>query len=146
MLLHAAFKKMVVLSIERNTSSAREIAIPYPTYFHPDGSESVRALVEWQRESSQRVSLVTMAAGQRQLTTNKVRHRLMAECEEDPRCTLLRCVGHEASPDLATAVRADHSLCLIHDRIPYRKNVGNLHVREHFHVRTFFKIEIVRWY
>lgn len=109
MLREKAFKEMVVVSIERSSgrfldsaSAEKEIAIPYPTYFH--ANDELRNLLDWLRQRSQRVSLVTMAAGQRRPTTNKMRHRLMTQCGDDPRCTLLLCVGHEASPGLATKV------------------------------------------
>jgi hypothetical protein len=108
MLRQKVFSEMVVLSIERtfrkSASADNEIAIPYPTYFHDSSDGELRSLVDWIGQTSQRISLVTMAAGQRQASTNRLRHRLMTQCGDDPRCTLLLCFGHEASPRISPEV------------------------------------------
>ncbi len=62
------FMRMVKLTIERDTSEKsnkevldNEIAIPYPTYFHPSSHADIQSLVQWASESSQRVVLVSNA-------------------------------------------------------------------------------------
>ncbi|KAG0555530.1 hypothetical protein KC19_12G175800 [Ceratodon purpureus] len=112
LLRQEVFNKMIVLSIERTSGSFRksasvdkEIAIPYPTYFHDSSNAELQNLIDWIGQTSQRSSLATMAAGQRQASTNRMRHRLMTQCSDDSRCTLLLCVGHEASPSLSEEMR-----------------------------------------
>lgn len=107
MLRQKAFKEMVVVAIEHTYGRFREgasidneIAIPYPTYFHASSDGEIQSLIAWLGQGLQRVSLATMAAGQRSPSTNKMRYRLMTQCGDDPRCTLLRCVGHESSSSL----------------------------------------------
>jgi hypothetical protein len=110
MLQTKPFMRMVKLTIERDTSERsnkevldNEIAIPYPTYFHPSSDAEIQSLVQWASESSQRVVLVSMAVGKRR-SPNSPRQRLMNQCANDPRCALLLCEGHEASPGLAEEV------------------------------------------
>lgn len=103
MLLQKPFKEMVKLTIERSLirpGNDKEIAVPYPTYFHPSTDGQVQELVGWLSQHSQRNSLVTMAAGQRRPSVNSMRFKLMTQCGNDPRCTLLLCEGNEASPGL----------------------------------------------
>lgn len=111
MLRQKAFKEMVVVAIEHTYGRFREgasidneIAIPYPTYFHASSDGEIQSLIAWLGQGLQRVSLATMAAGQRSPSTNKMRYRLMTQCGDDPRCTLLRCVGHESSSSLPDQV------------------------------------------
>jgi hypothetical protein len=112
MLLQRPFKEMVKLTIERSSirpGNEKEIAIPYPTYFHPSSDDQVQELVDWLSQQSQRSALVTMAAGQRRPSVNSMRHKLITQCGNDPRCTLLLCEGNEASPGLLDEVTATSS-------------------------------------
>ncbi|KAG0555533.1 hypothetical protein KC19_12G176000, partial [Ceratodon purpureus] len=107
MLLQRAFKKMIKLTIERSSirpDNDKEIAIPYPTYYHPSSDSQIQNIVDGISQGSQRNSLVTMAAGQRRPSVNSMRFKLMNQCENDPRCTLLLCEGNEASPGLLDGV------------------------------------------
>lgn len=110
MLLQRAFKKMIKLTIERSSirpDNDKEIAIPYPTYYHPSSDSQIQNIVDGISQGSQRNSLVTMAAGQRRPSVNSMRFKLMNQCENDPRCTLLLCEGNEASPGLLDGVNTN---------------------------------------
>lgn len=99
MLLQPDFQNMVKLTVERDGStpiySNNEIAIPYPSYFHPRHISDIESLIKWSARDAQRSVLVSIAGIRRKQGQGGVKEKLMNDCEQEARCTVLICQGHE---------------------------------------------------
>ncbi|CAM6083507.1 unnamed protein product [Calypogeia fissa] len=108
MLLQPDFQNMVKLTIERDGStpiySNNEIAVPYPSYFHPRDISDIESLTKWSAREAQRSVLVSIAGVRRKQGQGGLKEKLMMDCEQDARCTVLICEGHEGvnQSDLST--------------------------------------------
>ncbi|KAF7111948.1 hypothetical protein CFC21_111901 [Triticum aestivum] len=81
---------MTVLTIESNIWERRDMAVPYPTYFHPSSSSEVAA---WQARArgAHRPWLFAFAGGRRPNGTLVLRDRVIDQCESSSRCGMLDC-------------------------------------------------------
>ena len=82
---------MTVLTIESNIWNRRDMALPYPTYFHPSSAAEVAAWQVRARET-RRPWLFAFAGGRRPPGTLLIRDRLIDKCDSSPsRCGMLDC-------------------------------------------------------
>lgn len=108
MLLQPDFQNMVKLTLERDGHAAvysnNEIAIPYPSYFHPRDVSDIESLVQWSARDAQRSVFVSIAGGRRRQGQGGIKEKLMMDCEQDTQCAVLICDGHEGvnQSDLST--------------------------------------------
>ncbi|XP_021888937.1 probable xyloglucan galactosyltransferase GT14 [Carica papaya] len=89
-------QNMSIMSIESSFTS-NEIAIPYPTYFHP--SEN-REILQWQRRmrETKREFLFSFAGAPRSRRKGSVRDLVISQCKSSNKtCRLLGCGGDSAS-------------------------------------------------
>jgi hypothetical protein len=94
-----AVENMTVLVLETNQwkpKQQRNLAVPYPTYFHP---ESAADVVAWQEKvrSTEREWLFSFAGGPRPGNTETVRAEIIQQCGASSRCRLFHCGA--AGPD-----------------------------------------------
>lgn len=102
------------LSIERATWRHDQMAIPYPTSFHP---KSVNDIKRWQRivRRTRRDSLVVFVGAPRSGTqAGTLRGELMKECESSSSCYLVSCwvVSCIRNPELLTGAFLTSVFCL----------------------------------
>ncbi|XAR51328.1 hypothetical protein NMG60_11005928 [Bertholletia excelsa] len=78
-----AMKNVIRLSVERNIWDFLEVAVPYPTVFHPRFDSDV---VEWQRfvRSRNRTALFALVGGARESVKNDFRGLLQTQCQNNP--------------------------------------------------------------
>ncbi|CAM0907237.1 unnamed protein product [Alopecurus aequalis] len=82
---------MTVLTVESNIWDRRDMAVPYPTYFHPSSAAEVAAWQARARET-RRPWLFAFAGARRPNGTLVVRNRLIDKCVSSPRrCGMLDC-------------------------------------------------------
>uniref|UniRef100_A0ACD5ZIY2 Uncharacterized protein n=1 Tax=Avena sativa TaxID=4498 RepID=A0ACD5ZIY2_AVESA len=82
---------MTVLTIESNIWDRRDMAVPYPTYFHPSSAAEVAAWQARARET-RRPWLFAFAGARRPNGTRVLRDRLVDKCVASPgRCGMLDC-------------------------------------------------------
>ncbi|KAJ7299583.1 hypothetical protein O6H91_Y202500 [Diphasiastrum complanatum] len=85
-------KNVTRLLIERNPWDEQEVAVPYPTSFHPTSDREV-ALWQDQVKKSKRSLLFSFAGAPRQAYPNDFRATLMDQCLESGSCKSLNCSG-----------------------------------------------------
>lgn len=85
-------KNVTKLSIERDPHALDQMAVPYPTSWHPYVDEHIRVWQETVR-SSKRETLVLYAGASR--SNNLLREELFRQCDQQPdaNCTLVPCSG-----------------------------------------------------
>ncbi|ONM06067.1 putative xyloglucan galactosyltransferase GT15 [Zea mays] len=93
-----AVENMTALVLETNQwkpKKRRNLAVPYPTYFHP---ESAADVVAWQEKvrNTERNWLFSFAGGPRPGNTETVRADIIQQCAASTRCRLFHC---GAGPD-----------------------------------------------
>ncbi|XP_027166180.1 probable xyloglucan galactosyltransferase GT14 [Coffea eugenioides] len=91
LMLLSEVKNMTVLTIESIPWSPTDIAIPYPTYFHPTCQEEVEA---WQKKIKQqkRPYLYSFVGAPRPNTQGSIRGRIIEQClDSREKCKLLNC-------------------------------------------------------
>ncbi|KAF7130593.1 hypothetical protein RHSIM_Rhsim10G0107500 [Rhododendron simsii] len=109
-----AMQKVVRMSIERNIWDNLDIAVPYPTIFHPRFESDI---VEWQRfiRSRRRNYLFTFVGGARKSFKNDFRGILQSQClNESTTCRNVDC-SREKCSDGATSIMEtflDSDFCL----------------------------------
>lgn len=82
-------KNMTLLSIE-SSSWSNDIAIPYPTYFHPSRDIQV---IQWQNRlrGTKRQYLFSFAGAPRPNFTDSIRSELIDQCRSSSTCNFLGC-------------------------------------------------------
>uniref|UniRef100_A0ACD5WF26 Uncharacterized protein n=1 Tax=Avena sativa TaxID=4498 RepID=A0ACD5WF26_AVESA len=91
LLLLAAAKNMTVLVVESSAPGlGNDMAVPYPTYFHPRTDADV---VDWQRriESSGRPWLMSFVGAPRPGDPRSIRSQIIAQCGASSACRQLGC-------------------------------------------------------
>ncbi|KAL3829266.1 hypothetical protein ACJIZ3_018068 [Penstemon smallii] len=97
LLLLPEAKNMTMLSIESSTIGENELAIPYPSYFHPT---SKREILEWQENilSKKRQYLYSFLGAPRPRTLHTIRDEIISLCLNSfETCSFLNC--NKASVD-----------------------------------------------
>ncbi|KAE9449664.1 hypothetical protein C3L33_18436, partial [Rhododendron williamsianum] len=106
---------VVHLSVERNMWDDLEVAVPYPTVFHPRSESDI---VEWQSfvRSRQRNHLFTFLGGPREFIENGLRGVLQKQCLDEPiACRQVDCYGNNCGVDGTKAIMVaflDSDFCL----------------------------------
>jgi hypothetical protein len=92
------------VTLERSPWDNTEIAIPYPTAFHPRDDEEV---VEWQDSlrSARRDLLFSFAGGPRKEFPNDFRINLFQQCKQAKSCALLDCSERKCEDDSLAATK-----------------------------------------
>ncbi|ESQ46836.1 hypothetical protein EUTSA_v10027680mg [Eutrema salsugineum] len=103
------------LLIERQPWQVNDIAVPHPTYFHPQTDEDITS---WQIKimSKPRRSLVSFAGGARHSNPNSIRSTLFDQCislSSDDQCRFLNCTnGSCKNPKNVIDLFKDSEFCL----------------------------------
>lgn len=92
------------VTLERSPWDNTEIAIPYPTAFHPRDDDEV---VEWQDSlrSARRDLLFSFAGGPRKEFPNDFRINLFQQCKQAKSCALLDCSERKCEDDSLAATK-----------------------------------------
>jgi len=92
------------LALERSPYDDSEMAIPYPTAFHPRNDEEVE---EWQKElrTKRRDLLFSFAGGKRKAFQNDFRVTLFQQCEKAESCAVLDCSQRQCVDDSLAATK-----------------------------------------
>ncbi|KAL2895634.1 putative xyloglucan galactosyltransferase GT11 [Bienertia sinuspersici] len=110
-------KNMTVLTIESSPYANNDIAIPYPTYFHPSSDNEV---LEWQarvRTSTKRRYLFAFGGAPRPNMTGSIRGELIRQCQNavNRTCKLVNCLHKDdicSSPKNMIKVYMKSDFCL----------------------------------
>ncbi|KAB1225951.1 Xyloglucan galactosyltransferase KATAMARI1 [Morella rubra] len=84
-------RNMTMLAIESSPWSNNDVAIPYPTYFHPSTDHEV---FQWQNRmrSRKRMYLFSFAGAPRPKLQNSIRGEIIEQCQASrTKCKLLEC-------------------------------------------------------
>ncbi|KAK1299167.1 hypothetical protein QJS10_CPB14g01581 [Acorus calamus] len=83
-------KNMSTLVIEASPYDSIDIAIPYPTYFHPSRKEQV---LKWQQKlrTQKRPYLFSFVGAPRPNIGTSIRDLIIHQCKRSKRCALLQC-------------------------------------------------------
>ncbi|XP_020580726.1 xyloglucan galactosyltransferase KATAMARI1 homolog [Phalaenopsis equestris] len=114
LLLSPAVLNMTALVIESSPWHTNDMAVPYPTYFHPS---TVRDVAAWQERVGRlrRQLLFSFAGAPRPNRTDDIRGRLTEECKGSARCGLLECGSSERrchSPESVMKLFQSSVFCL----------------------------------
>ena len=93
LLRYPAVENMTVLLLETSPWNNRtNLAIPYPTYFHPETAADV---VAWQEKArnAERRWLFSFAGAPRPGSNKTVRSEIIRQCRASSRCNLFHCGG-----------------------------------------------------
>ncbi|KAL6643140.1 hypothetical protein ACP70R_021321 [Stipagrostis hirtigluma subsp. patula] len=110
-----AVANMTALVLETSTPWNRtNLAVPYPTYFHPEAAADVRA---WQDKvrAARRRWLFSFAGAPRPGSNKTSRAEIIRQCRASSRCRLFHCTkstGCEASPGRVMRAFESSSFCL----------------------------------
>ncbi|OEL18938.1 Xyloglucan galactosyltransferase KATAMARI1-like protein [Dichanthelium oligosanthes] len=85
-----AVQNMTVLVLETNPWGGTNLAVPYPTYFHPETAADVAAWQEKVRKL-ERTWLFSFAGSNHPWAPNTVRPQIFEQCGASSRCKLFRC-------------------------------------------------------
>ncbi|KAG2548662.1 xyloglucan galactosyltransferase KATAMARI1 homolog [Panicum virgatum] len=97
-LLHnPAVQNMTVLVLETSPWRRDNLAVPYPTYFHPEAAADVAA---WQEKvrAAERPWLFAFAGAPHPWQRETVRPEIFRQCGASRRCRLFRCGGAKSGP------------------------------------------------
>ncbi|KAF5202083.1 Xyloglucan galactosyltransferase katamari1-like protein [Thalictrum thalictroides] len=84
-------KNMSMLLIESSPYHSNEVAIPYPTYFHPSTDDDVLQWQEKMRRQKKR-HLFSFAGAPRPQSLKSIRGRIIQQCQaSSSKCKLLEC-------------------------------------------------------
>ncbi|KAJ4786728.1 Exostosin family protein [Rhynchospora pubera] len=83
-------KNFTLLAIESAPFTTNEVAIPYPTYFHPSNMSQVES---WQEKvrSMDRPWLFSFAGARRPMQSTSIRDHLINQCTQSDECRLVQC-------------------------------------------------------
>uniref|UniRef100_A0ACD5UGP0 Uncharacterized protein n=1 Tax=Avena sativa TaxID=4498 RepID=A0ACD5UGP0_AVESA len=86
-----AARNMTVLVVE-SSMRGNDMAVPYPTYFHPRTDAQVR---DWQKRirSASRPWLMSFVGAPRPDAPRNIRSEVIAQCNGSPKCQQLRCAN-----------------------------------------------------
>ncbi|GJM84721.1 hypothetical protein PR202_ga00418 [Eleusine coracana subsp. coracana] len=92
LLRNPTVQNMTVLVLETVAWSRSNVAVPYPTYFHPEAAADVAA---WQDrvQKAERKWLFSFAGAPRPGNSRTVRAQIIQQCGASGRCSLYRCGG-----------------------------------------------------
>lgn len=95
LLNYPAVQNMTAILVEASPWSRNNLAVPYPTYFHPETAADVAA---WQRRvrAAARPWLFSFAGGPRK-GNGTIRADIIRQCGASSRCNLFHCHGAAAS-------------------------------------------------
>lgn len=81
---------MTMVTIEASPWHSNDVAIPYPTYFHPS---STRSLELWQgrMRAMERPFLFSFVGAARPSLSHSIRGLIMQQCIDSTKCRLLDC-------------------------------------------------------
>ncbi|KAG0558617.1 hypothetical protein KC19_10G041100 [Ceratodon purpureus] len=105
-------QNMTTLVIEASPWDTIDVAIPYPSYFHPSSDMEIRA---WQEKvrGFERKFLFSFAGGRRDDRPRLIRGQLIQQCRQSPFCELLTCDGGAClSPQPVMKLFEDSHFCL----------------------------------
>ncbi|KAG6504546.1 hypothetical protein ZIOFF_036880 [Zingiber officinale] len=108
-------QNMTTLLIESSPWQENDVAIPYPTYFHPSTAGELAA---WQNRvrHQKRPWLFSFAGAPRPNNTDIARDVIIQQCRASPLCKLLDCAGDNAhecfSPRRITELFSSSVFCL----------------------------------
>jgi xyloglucan galactosyltransferase MUR3 len=83
-------KNFTLLAIESAPLTTNEVAIPYPTYFHPSSESEIASWVETVR-SMDRPWLFAFVGARRPKQAMSIRDHLINQCAQSDECRLLQC-------------------------------------------------------
>ncbi|KAI5064526.1 hypothetical protein GOP47_0021196 [Adiantum capillus-veneris] len=109
---HPSMQNVTRLLIEKNPWDYMEMAVPYPTNFHP---QSDGDLVAWQNHirGLQRTSLFAFAGAPRRMFPNDFRGILLDQCQEAQSCRALDCSNRTCENNQRTLeLFMDSKFCL----------------------------------
>ncbi|XP_062205819.1 xyloglucan galactosyltransferase KATAMARI1 homolog [Phragmites australis] len=109
-----AVRNMTALVLETSPWNGTNLAVPYPTYFHPDTAADVRAWQEKARRAERRW-LFSFAGAPRPGSKKTVRAEIIRQCGVSSRCRLFHCTKSsdcESSPGRVMRVFESSSFCL----------------------------------
>ncbi|KAF3330016.1 xyloglucan galactosyltransferase KATAMARI1 [Carex littledalei] len=92
LMLLPEIENFTLLAIESALHTTNEVAIPYPTYFHPSDERQVASWQETVRPMD-RPWLFSFAGARRPQQTTSIRDHLIDQCTRSDECRLLQC-GH----------------------------------------------------
>jgi xyloglucan galactosyltransferase MUR3 len=90
LLRHPAMRDVTALVLETVPWTNNNVAVPYPTYFHPEAAADVAAWQERVRHAERRW-LFSFAGAPRPGNTQTVRAEIIQQCGASSRCSLYRC-------------------------------------------------------
>lgn len=90
LMLLPEIENFTLLAIESALYTTNEVAIPYPTYFHPSNESQVASWQETVR-SMDRPWLFSFAGARRPMQTTSIRDHLIDQCTQSDECRLLQC-------------------------------------------------------
>lgn len=115
LLLLPEAKNMTMLNVESSPWHGNDVAVPYPTYFHPSNDAQVHA---WQSRvrKSRRPWLFTFTGARRPNSSSSIRDQLMDQCRASKRALLLECdLGRKSKcfqPDVVMKTFRSSVFCL----------------------------------
>ncbi len=115
-LLHLPeMRKMTTLLVEGSPWDNNDVAIPYPTYFHPS-SDSEISIWQTQVMKFKRKVMFSFAGGGRPHIKESIREHIMQQCRQSKHCKLLACnnlgVGKCNSPEKVMELFEESVFCL----------------------------------
>lgn len=97
---HTFLRNMVKLSPERGLQAPpNDVALPYPTAFHPASQEELESQQEWLGQTVQRDIFAALAASPKNSHRAQTRTFLMRQCGASGVCALLNCVSKKSDVD-----------------------------------------------
>ncbi|CAM0956919.1 unnamed protein product [Alopecurus aequalis] len=115
LLRYPAVENMTVFLLETSPWNRTNLAIPYPTYFHPETADDVLAWQEKMRKAERRW-LFSFAGAPRPGSNKTVRAEIIRQCRASNHCNLFHCgVGGSAdcnSPGGVMRVFESSQFCL----------------------------------
>lgn len=109
---HPSMQNMTRLLIEKNPWDYMEMAVPYPTNFHP---QSDADLIAWQNHirSLKRSNLFSFAGARRSMFQNDFRGILLDQCQQAQSCQSLDCSNRTCdSNEKSLELFMDSTFCL----------------------------------
>ena len=108
-----ALQNMTTLVLEGSPWETRDVAIPYPSFFHPSSAVELHA---WQDKVRvfERKRLFSFVGRKKAEKPELIRTQLLAECRKSPACELITCDGGGAcaSPGPVMKLFAESQFCL----------------------------------
>lgn len=85
-----ASANMTMLTIEASPWHGNDVAIPYPTYFHPSSKQAIEL---WQKrmQTMERGALFSFVGAPRPGLSHSIRGKIISQCVKSRRCRLLDC-------------------------------------------------------